>query len=249
MTGRIIHTQTGELIRQPYSMDDSEFVHSISRTQLVKLLMDEAEKTQSVKIHCNHTAIGMDFDAGVVSINDESSEQVLRLAAAVVIATDGAGSAIRNDVMRQSGFTCGERGSGYGVKELEIRAEPARHNGSPLVERNALHLWPRKAGLLLASPHHDHGFALTLFLPLEGPLSFGTLKTASDVKKVFAEHFPDVAPLVDNLTESFFKHPAVPMVTVKCYPWNMEEKCSCWAVPHTPSFLLPVMPLIATSRM
>jgi kynurenine 3-monooxygenase len=78
--------------------------------------------------------------------------------------------------------------------------------------------------MLIALPNANGSYTCTLFLPWEGEVSFEKLKTPSDVRQFFEQHFADAAALIDNLEETFFANPTGQMVTVKCQPWNVDER-------------------------
>jgi kynurenine 3-monooxygenase len=78
--------------------------------------------------------------------------------------------------------------------------------------------------MLIALPNVDGTFACILFLPFEGPDSFATLTTHSDVVKFFEARFPDVVPLTPHLTDNYFTNPTGTMVTIKCSPWYVEGR-------------------------
>ena len=84
----------------------------------------------------------------------------------------------------------------HGYKELTI---PPASDGSWRMEKNALHIWPRKSFMMIALPNPDGSFTCTLFWEFEGPRSFATTKTDDDVRRFFDEEFPDAVPLMPNL--------------------------------------------------
>jgi len=108
-----------------------------------------------------------------------------------------------------------------GYKELSI---PAGSNGQFLLEKNALHIWPRKDYMLIALPNNDGSFTGTLFFPFKGEFSFEQLTTEKKIKDFFITIFPDVEAIVPNIVEQFFNHPTSSLVTVKCYPWIRPGK-------------------------
>ena len=55
MKGRMIHGENGVLDFQPYSINPNEFINSVSRAALNKILMTAAENTQRVNINFSHT--------------------------------------------------------------------------------------------------------------------------------------------------------------------------------------------------
>lgn len=221
MRGRMIHSPKGELTFQQYGKDDSEYINSISRASLNKTLMTQAEETKLVKLHFNQRCMGMDFEKGIVSLHDESKNKSTKLVSNIVIGTDGSASALRHDMMKLPGYQCDESTLDYGYKELVIL--PGK-KGAFRMEKNALHIWPRGTYMLIALPNFDGSFTCTLFLPFKGPVSFEALKTPTDVLSFFNEQFSDAVPLIENLTETFFSNPTGQMVTIKCSPWNVEEK-------------------------
>ncbi|MDQ3048924.1 MAG: FAD-dependent monooxygenase, partial [Bacteroidota bacterium] len=108
-----------------------------------------------------------------------------------------------------------------GYKELII---PPGKNGEFLIEKNALHIWPRGSFMMIALPNMDGNFTCTLFLPFEGKYSFSNLKTEEQVKSFFETEFPDAVPLMPTLISDFMNNPTSSLVTVKCFPWTFDHK-------------------------
>jgi len=109
----------------------------------------------------------------------------------------------------------------HGYKELTI---PPGSNGSWQMEKNALHICPRKSFMMIALPNPDGSFTCTLFWEFEGPRSFATTKTDEDVRRFFDEEFPDAVPLMPNLLEDFRNNPTGSLVTIRCAPWSYKDK-------------------------
>lgn len=220
MRGRMIHSKTGELMFQPYGKDDSEYINSVSRATLNKVLMSHAEASNLVRIHFGEKVARADLVKGELCL--ENLEGVQSTAATTItIAADGSGSAVRDGMMLLPGYQCNESELDYGYKELVI---PPADDGGFRMEKNALHIWPRGTYMLIALPNFDGSYTCTLFLPFEGAPSFAKLKTAEDVKAFFQEQFPDAMPLIADLEETFFANPTGRMVTVKCNPWSYQER-------------------------
>ena len=62
MRGRMVHGTSGEARFLRYGRDDSEFINSMSRGELNKLLMTEAERTGRVRIEFHQRLVG--YEAG-----------------------------------------------------------------------------------------------------------------------------------------------------------------------------------------
>lgn len=220
MKGRMLHSLTGELNLVPYGRKESEVINSVSRAELNMQLMSAADQ-QGVEIHFNQKCTGMDFESGELKLHDEVTNQDSVTQREIVIGTDGSASAIRNDMARalDGNFTKDDLEHGY--KELTL---PAGRNGQFLLEKNALHIWPRQSYMLIALPNSDGSFTCTLFFPMRGDLSFESLKTKKAVLAFFKEQFPDAFELMPALVEDFFTNPTGALATIRCQPWHLAGK-------------------------
>jgi len=221
MRGRMIHPLEGPLAFQPYGRDDSQVIHSLSRGWLNGMLMSEAEASGRVRIDFHHRATAVDVGAGVVTVLDERLGREERIAGTAVLGTDGAGSVVRGAVVAGAGGASAEERLEHGYKELTLPAGPG---GAFLLEKNALHIWPRRDFMLIALPNLDGSFTCTLFLRFSGSPSFETLSSPEAVRAFFAAQFPDAQALLPDLEEQFFDNPTGSMVTVKCWPWAAEGR-------------------------
>jgi kynurenine 3-monooxygenase len=220
MRGRMMHSMTGELTFQPYGKDETEVINSISRAELNIALMDAAEE-QGAGIHFNQRCMGCDLKTGAVRLRDEETGRETIREYGLVIGCDGSASAIRNEMLQRTRFDFSQEYLGYGYKELTI---PAGRHGEHLLEKHALHIWPRGNLMLIALPNIDGTFACILFLPFEGADSFASLSTKADVEKFFQSYFGDATRLMPQLAENYFANPMGAMVTIKCSPWHVEGR-------------------------
>jgi kynurenine 3-monooxygenase len=122
---------------------------------------------------------------------------------------------------RISGFVYSERYLAHGYKELTI---PPAGNSAWQMEKNALHIWPRKSFMMIALPNPDGSFTCTLFWEFEGPRSFATIKTDDEIRRFFEDEFPDAVPLMPSLVEDFKSNPTGSLVTIRCAPWFFKDK-------------------------
>lgn len=221
MKGRMIHNHSGELQFLPYGKNDLEVINAVSRGDLNMRLMDLAEQNKNVKIHFNERCTGMNFSTGEVHLTNEVSSEFHIEKGRTVIGTDGSASAIRMDMLKIGRFNFSQSYLEHGYKELTI---PAGDHGKFLLEKNALHIWPRKTYMLIALPNVDGSFTCTLFYPMEGENSFETLKTKPQVQAFFQKEFPDALALMPTLLEDYFTNPVGTLITVKCSPWYVEDK-------------------------
>lgn len=218
MHGRHIHHADGSETFQAYGKND-EAIYSVSRGELNKKLLTLAEQC-GVQIEFNSRVSDVDLDSNTISLQ-QNNEEVNVNDHAVVIAADGAFSSLRNSFLKTDRFDYQQFYIPHGYKELSI---PAGENGTFLLEKNALHIWPRKKFMLIALPNIDGTFTCTLFLPFEGEVSFQQLQSDEQIQTFFDQYFPDVVKLIPTLLDDFKMNPTASLVTVKCYPWIYKDK-------------------------
>src|SRR5437773_2115506 len=228
MRGRMIHDRSGALHLSPYDVDPKKCINSIGRAALNTTVIEAAQRYPNVHVHFNYKCTHVDLETATAHLVDSSAEAGVSPARAIpaqgdaVIGVDGAFSAVRQSMQMQiSGFEYHESYLAHGYKELTIPPGP---NGSWLMEKNALHIWPRKSFMMIALPNPDGSFTCTLFWEFEGPCSFATMKTDDDVGRFFNEEFPDAVPLMPTLLEDFRNNPTGSLVTIRCAPWFYRDK-------------------------
>lgn len=207
MLGRMTHAVGGKLALLPYGRDESEYINSMSRGGLNKLLMTRAEETGRVRISFEQRLVDHDFDLRVARFEPGGYVK-----AEVIVGTDGSASAMRTCLggdVRQDVLS-----SGY--KELTMPPD----GGDFAMHRTALHIWPRGKFMLIALPNLDGSFTCTLFLPLEGDPSFARLRKQADAQAFFEKYFPDALPKIPGLARQFIQAPLGRMTTIKAWPWS-----------------------------
>ena len=221
MRGRMMHSPGGELTFMPYGKDETEFINSVSRADLNIALMNAAEKAGAA-MHFNERCTGFDLRSGAVHLRHEDTGAESLVDSTIVIATDGAASALRSEMHKLPRFNFSQQYLDYGYKELTIPAGP---DGRHVFDRHALHIWPRGTFMLIALPNIDGTFGCILFLPFEGgDITFAALDSEAKVLAFFEVQFPDALRLMPNLVQSYFGNPTGAMVTIKCSPWHVDGK-------------------------
>lgn len=219
MHGRYIHNLDGSHAFQPYGKQ-GQYINSVSRRELNGKLMDLAE-AHGVPIHFHHKCAHINWKTNEITFAGEENNTLV-VGADLIFGADGAYSAARlTHMLQHDKMEYHQYYIDCGYKELAI---PAGQGGTFLLEKHALHIWPRKDYMLIALPNLDGSFTGTLFFPFEGSLSFEKLATEEAVAQFFNATFPDVVSLIPDLTKQFFLHPTSSLVTVKCFPWIREDR-------------------------
>jgi kynurenine 3-monooxygenase len=217
MFGRQLHQPDGSTVFQPYSRNN-EAIYSVSRGELNKKLMSLAEES-GVKILFDHKCTHVDVANNILQMSHNGEEKTIH--ADLLFGADGAFSALRNSYTHMDRVNCSHFYLEYGYKELAILPG---ENGEWLMEKNALHIWPRGKFMMIALPNTDGTFTCTMFMPFEGPVSFEKLNTEKDVHELFDAHFADAKPLMPGLIEDFFTNPTSSLITTHIFPWHYQDK-------------------------
>ncbi len=231
MRGRMIHDKSGTLHFSPYDRDPNKFINSIGRAALNTTVIEAAQRYPNVRVHFNHRCTEIDLEQAIAhfeissvrtAVSAATPQKIVRAHSDAVIGVDGAFSTVRLSMQRKiPGFTYDESYLAHGYKELTI---PPRADGSWQMEKNALHIWPRKSFMMIALPNPDGSFTCTLFWEFEGPRSFATTTTDDSIRRFFEEEFPDAVPLMPALLKDFKTNPTGSLVTIRCAPWFFKDK-------------------------
>jgi kynurenine 3-monooxygenase len=224
MRGRMIHPAAAGSapIFAPYDVDPNKHINSIGRAALNTTVIEAAQRYPNVHVKFNHKCTEVDINSATAQLLNTSTSQPLSASADSIIGVDGAFSAVRQSMqLKIKNFQYDESYLAHGYKELTIPPGP---DGSWQMEKNALHIWPRKSFMMIALPNPDGSFTCTLFWEFEGPRSFATTKTDDEVHQFFEEEFPDAVPLMPNLLDDFKNNPTGSLVTIRCAPWFYKDK-------------------------
>ena len=218
MRGRMVHEPGKPARFLPYGQRRGEEIYSVPRATLNGRLQDLARERFGVEYLYEHRCTGV--EAASASVTVESSTGRATLAAPVVFAADGAGSAVRRALVEAGAMRAREDLLRHGYIEL---AMPPTSAGEHALEPDALHIWPRGGFMLIALPNPDKSFTATLFLPLEGDTSFASLGD-SGIAELFAREFQDALPLIPELGDRARRRTIGILGTVHCRPWSFGQR-------------------------
>jgi kynurenine 3-monooxygenase len=232
MRGRMIHDKSGNLHFAPYDRDPNKYINSIGRAALNTTVIEAAQRYPNVRVMFNHQCTDVDLDSATAHLLNPplpgygaagtSTTQPLNASGDAVIGVDGAFSAVRQSMQRRlDRFQYDESYLAHGYKELTIPPTP---DGAWQMEKEALHIWPRKSFMMIALPNPDGSFTCTLFWEFKGPRSFESTKTDEEVCDFFRQEFPDAVPLMPALLDDFKNNPTGSLVTIRCAPWYYKDK-------------------------
>lgn len=221
MKGRVIHDLKGNTSFFPYGTVE-QAIYSVSRGDLNKIMVEKADSFPQVDFHFDERCAHIDFSANRVVFENTATKKHQTLDSDLIFGADGAYSQVRYQMQLTPDFNIHQQHEPYGYKELHIPPGPA---GEHLIEKNALHIWPRGNFMMIALPNMDGSFTVTLFNSFSGENSFAQLKDEKSVNDFFQNFFPDAVPLMPDISKHYFENPTSSLVTIRCYPWRHKNTC------------------------
>ncbi len=218
MRGRMMHDLAGKLSFQPYGLE-GQAIYSVSRGGLNLKLIEAADALNNVRFFFNHRCTRVKFGESPTAYF-ETEKGIVEKTADLLFGADGAFSAVRYSMQHRSRFNYSQQYLKHGYKELSI---PPAEGNKHRIEKNALHIWPRKHFMLIALPNAGGDFTVTLFLPFEGAHSFEQLQNPEAVQAFFKQWFPDALTLMPDLQRDFFENPTGSLATIRCHPWQQNN--------------------------
>lgn len=212
--GRQIHDLEGNESYFAYNIDNKA-IHSISRGEFNKTLVELAEALPNVTITFDAFCEHVDFNTGTVHM--KQGEQLNAYSADLIVGADGTGSSVRGALMKQPRFNYSQHFIDSGYKEVHI---PAGSNGEPQLNIDALHIWPRREFMLMGLANTDNGFTGTVFAPFDGEYGLDHLNTGADGLRYFENYFKDAIPLIPNLEEQWESNPTSALACIRCEPYH-----------------------------
>jgi kynurenine 3-monooxygenase len=206
MYHRAIHGIDGDLTSIAYGKE-GDAIWSVSRGGINQQLLDIADENPNISMHFEHWLADLDFrSAKAEFIVRRDKRRVVE--ADYLFGADGAHSKVRRLANKQPRFSYSQSYMPQSYIELNM---PANADGTHKLEKNALHIWPRKDFMLIALPNPDGTFTCTLFLNFAGETSFESLTERSEVEAFFTSNFADAMDYLDRPVEVFMEKEPAPL--------------------------------------
>jgi kynurenine 3-monooxygenase len=214
VVGRMMHSKAGEQAFQRYGKNDTECNFSISRAEMNKFLMTEAEKV-GVQIFFESSLKSIDFENKMAFFENGES-----LTYDLLFGTDGTGSAVRNSLIQKLGSEASYKVEPLGTdyKEMTMPADAA---GKYVLDEKSLHIWPRGNHMLMGLPNKDGSFTMTLYMPKDW---FKEFDTPEKLENYFKDNYADAIPLMPEYVKEFFANPPGFLGIVRMRPWVYKDQ-------------------------
>jgi kynurenine 3-monooxygenase len=218
--GNVCHIDTSKARFDPYEHTNKQVLYTVHRSALNIILLKKAARLKNVSFVFNTKCVGVDKANRTLLLSNNSSKKVKSLKADIIIGADGVNSVIRSEIQRGQSSQHRQEYSDWGYKEVRVSPKLAKRLSLKL---ESTHTWPRKNTLLLAFPNPDKSFTLMFNLPLEGEESLASLFSEERITNYITNRFPELLPLLPEITAAFLTRPTGYFVTVYTKPWFYRD--------------------------
>ncbi|GLB35038.1 putative catalyzes the hydroxylation of L-kynurenine (L-Kyn) to form 3-hydroxy-L-kynurenine (L-3OHKyn) [Lyophyllum shimeji] len=223
MRGRMIHSLKGDLDSQLYDKN-GQCINSIDRALLNEELLEEASRSENIRIFFKRKVVAADFDRKIITLRNLDSGEELSVDFDFCIGADGSYSVIRRQMMRVVRMDYQQEYIKHEYIELKMPAGRDSY-GKPkfLLDPNHLHIWPRHSFMLIALPNKDKTFTCTLFAPSS---DLDRLNSADTIIAWFRTYFPDALSMIgeETLVKDFMRNPRSPLICTKSNPYHYKDR-------------------------
>ncbi|KAJ4488101.1 FAD/NAD-P-binding domain-containing protein [Lentinula aciculospora] len=223
MKGRMIHHFNGKSDSQLYDRD-GQCINSIDRSLLNEYFVDEAFRSENIRVFFRHKVQAVDFENKKITFEDMDIAHITTANFDFCVGADGSYSLVRRQLMRVVRMDYQQQ---YIKPEyIELKMPASQDDEGHLdfaLDPNHLHIWPRRSYMLIALPNKDYTFTCTLFAPSE---ELDRLDTPNIFLNWFKLNFPDALQAIGekNLINDFTHNPRSPLICTKSNPYHYKDR-------------------------
>lgn len=193
--------------------------YSLARSGLLTILLNKADKNPLIKTYYETTVVSIDRYAKTMLTKDNKTKKITQITCSVIFAADGVNSIIRPWLQQGRESSHSQDYAQWSYKQFLISKKWVEEMQ---LKSNTAYTWSRKNGCVTSFPNPDGALACMLVLP-RGKEGFSSIQSHKDVKALFTKEFPNLLPLIDDISEQLFENPEGGFVTVHTDPWYYKD--------------------------
>jgi len=218
MTKKVFHNQQHQLIALDYSPQDNEYILSIGRSALYRILLEKCKHLPNITIKFHHELKHIDFFNRSLLLSTNNGA-IIAISPQLIIGADGVNSSVRYFLETSQGKQFTTKRFPLSYKELAIPSPNAVG-----LFMHATHIWPRNGMMLLAQPNADLSFTCALLMREAGhPTSFEEISSPTQIRQLFDSEFADISKRMPSLENDYQKSPVGRLRAILGTSWTAQD--------------------------
>lgn len=192
--------------------------YTVSRTRLLKKLVELLQKNPHVTFHFDTALISIDRHERTMLVQNVKTEKYQTVATDVIFGTDGVNSQVRNYIQQGKDTQHTQEYVDWTYKQIVMNKETAEiFQWNP----NYSYTWTRSNAVLTAYP--DEGGIYNSILILPKSQGFDKLSNPDEIKQFITQNFPELLPALPDITDGLLQNPEGYFVTLFTKPWYYRD--------------------------
>lgn len=219
MTARCVHFSKNKIDHFPYSQNSFEFLYTLSRSRLRRMLIGRAKQSPNVEFLFGYTCSEINLDAKQLTLDKEDDSESKTVQFDFVVGADGLNSKVREAIDEKRGICTVKLPNEVYYKSFEISPAVANEIG---LEKETVHVWPR-GNAMVVSLAVDDNFNAALVMPKKGSPSFESIQSLEEASQFFEEVFDFSSEHADFLAEQYVARQPSHLPSLHCASWFYED--------------------------
>lgn len=194
--------------------------YCVSRADLLKALIQHAEKQQNITFHFETTLMAVDRREKTVTVYNKKQKTYQTTSCDVLFGADGVNSQTRLFLQQGQHTIHTQEIEPWTYKQIIIPKTAAEKMKLPNDFSNA---WTRKNAIFVAYPNGDGSLSGMLLLPKKDKLGFSSLTTPAAVKDFLSREFPEFLDGYPEIIQDILDNPEGWLGTIYTTPWSYKD--------------------------
>lgn len=213
-------TQVTKYAPPIFSQFEDKTYYTISRVKLLKTFTTQAMLDPQISFHFDTSLVSINRYDKTIVVENRQSQKFSKIACDVVFGADGVNSLVRGFLQQGQESQHTQEYAPWSYKQFIIEKAVAT---TLKLQHDMTYSWTRQYASIVAFPTDDERFAALLLLPNDKTKGFANLKSASSIKNLVTENFPQLLPALSSITAAIEKNPSGHFTMIHTSPWYYKD--------------------------
>jgi kynurenine 3-monooxygenase len=191
---------------------------TITRAQMAHILLTEAAKHPSVIIHYETPVVAINRYDKTITVK-KKNKALETFQTDVIIGADGINSQVRIFLQQGQQTTHIQEYAKWSYKQFKLQENLVEKLG---LEKQFEHTWTQKNTFIISHFDKMNNLSALLVYPKKG-LEKDILSSASQIENFVEQNYPDLLPVLPEITKALIENPVGNFATIHTDPWYYKD--------------------------